>query len=119
MSRATKILGFSVPPAVAKQVEALARQERRTKSELFREMVRVYRRFRELRDREETLWVTNLVREARAEQMRIPVAAGEILEESRRLAEKGEEKARGLGLKTGLKGAVNLIHDRRRGRRTA
>ena len=119
MSRATKILGFSVPPAVAKQVEALARQERRTKSELFREMVRVYRRFRELRDREETLWVTNLVREARADQMRNPMAAAEILAESGRLAKKGGEKARGLGLKPDLKSAVNLIHERRKVRRTA
>src|SRR5271156_665069 len=115
MSRATKVLGFSVPPAVAKQVEALARQERRTKSELFREMVRVYRRFRELRDRQETEWVANVVREARADQMRNPKAASEILVESRRLAKKGGDKARGLGLKTDLRSAVNIIHGRRRG----
>ena len=119
MSRATKVLGFSVPPAVAKQVEALARHERRTKSELFREMVRVYRRFRELRDREETQWVANMVREARAEQMRSPMAAAEILVESRRLAKKGGEKARQIGLKSDLKSAVNLIHERRKVRRTA
>ena len=51
MSRTTKIMGFSVPPAVVKEVETLAKRERRTKSELFREMVRVYRRYRDQRDR--------------------------------------------------------------------
>ena len=38
MPRTTKTLGFSVPPTLAKEVESLARKERRTMSELFREM---------------------------------------------------------------------------------
>ena len=67
MSRTTTLLGFSVPPSVAREVEVFAREERRTKSELFREMVRVYRRFRDERDRQEIRWVANLIREAKAE----------------------------------------------------
>lgn len=46
MSRTTKVLGFSVPPALAEEVEQIAQEERRTKSELFREMLRVYQAYR-------------------------------------------------------------------------
>lgn len=48
MARTATTIGFSVPPELAAEVERMARLEGRTKSELFREMVRVYRREREL-----------------------------------------------------------------------
>lgn len=48
MARTATTIGFSVPPELAAEVEHMARAEGRTKSELFREMVRVYRREREL-----------------------------------------------------------------------
>jgi metal-responsive CopG/Arc/MetJ family transcriptional regulator len=38
-----KILGFSVPPQMAEEFEALCDAENRTKSELFREMFRAYK----------------------------------------------------------------------------
>jgi metal-responsive CopG/Arc/MetJ family transcriptional regulator len=79
MSRTTKIMGFSVPPTVVKEVETLAKQERRTKSELFREMVRVYRRYRTHRDRDETRWITGIIEEAKAEQQRDTMSAAEML----------------------------------------
>jgi hypothetical protein len=66
MGRATKILGFSVPPSVVKEVESLARIERRTKSELFREMVRVYQRYRGQRERDEERWIKGVIEEAKA-----------------------------------------------------
>jgi metal-responsive CopG/Arc/MetJ family transcriptional regulator len=65
-------LGFSVPSTVVREVETLAKQERRTKSELFREMVRVYRRYREQRDRDDDRWIMNLIEEAKAEQAKNP-----------------------------------------------
>jgi hypothetical protein len=37
-----KILGFSVPPKLAEEFEALCAEEHRTKSEMFREMFRSY-----------------------------------------------------------------------------
>jgi metal-responsive CopG/Arc/MetJ family transcriptional regulator len=43
MARTTKVLGFSVPPKLAREVEAMARRERTTKSELFRRMVQIYK----------------------------------------------------------------------------
>lgn len=43
------MLAVSVPPEAAKDFERIARQEGRNKSELFREMLRVYRSYRETR----------------------------------------------------------------------
>ncbi len=48
MARTAKTIGFSVPPDLKEEIELMAKQEGRTKSELFREMVRVYRAQREL-----------------------------------------------------------------------
>lgn len=47
MPRTAKTIGFSVPPEVVADIERIAAAEGRTKSELFREMVRVYKRDRE------------------------------------------------------------------------
>lgn len=43
MPRKTKVLGFSVPPEVAKDYERLAKQVGRSKSQLFREMIETYK----------------------------------------------------------------------------
>jgi metal-responsive CopG/Arc/MetJ family transcriptional regulator len=43
MGRATKVLGFSVPPEVAKEYEKLAARQKKSKSELFRQMVEAYK----------------------------------------------------------------------------
>ena len=47
MTRKTRVLGFSVPPDVATEYERLAERERRSKSDLFREMITVYKAKRE------------------------------------------------------------------------
>jgi metal-responsive CopG/Arc/MetJ family transcriptional regulator len=49
MKRPSKVLSVSVPPEAAKDFELIAHQEGRNKSELFREMLRVYRAYRETR----------------------------------------------------------------------
>ena len=43
MARKTKVLGFSVPPAIADEYERLATRQRKSKSELFRERVEAYK----------------------------------------------------------------------------
>lgn len=43
------MLAVSVPPAAAEEFDRLAEAEGRNKSELFREMLRVYRGYRETR----------------------------------------------------------------------
>jgi metal-responsive CopG/Arc/MetJ family transcriptional regulator len=45
--RNTKVIGFSVPPEIYEEVLEYAKKEKKTKSELFREMVAVYRRKKE------------------------------------------------------------------------
>lgn len=47
MKRPSRVLSVSVPPDTAKDFDQIARQEGRNKSELFREMLRVYRIWRE------------------------------------------------------------------------
>jgi metal-responsive CopG/Arc/MetJ family transcriptional regulator len=116
MARTAKTLGFSVPPAVLKEVESLARKERRTKSELFREMVRVYQRFRLQRDRDEARWVDDLIQETKAEQGKQTMSAAEILAESERLGRVAAKRAKKLGVKTDLRSATRLIHERRKTR---
>jgi hypothetical protein len=118
MARTTEILGFSVPATVVREVETMAREEQRTKSELFREMVRVYRRYRVQRERDEDRWVANLIAEAKAEEERNPMSVEDALKESRRLTRYGERQAKKLGVKTDMRSIVNLIHARRKARRS-
>jgi CopG family transcriptional regulator/antitoxin EndoAI len=42
MGRTTKTLTVSLPPQIYEEIERLARLERKTKSELFRDMVKLY-----------------------------------------------------------------------------
>lgn len=49
MKRASKVLSVSVPPELARDFERIAQQEGRNKSELFREMLGVYRAYLETR----------------------------------------------------------------------
>jgi metal-responsive CopG/Arc/MetJ family transcriptional regulator len=49
MKRSSRVLAVSVPPEAAKDFDRIADQEGRNKSELFREMLRVYRAYRESR----------------------------------------------------------------------
>lgn len=48
-SRTTRVLAVSVPPAEADSFARIAEEEGRNRSELFREMLRVYRAYRETR----------------------------------------------------------------------
>ncbi len=43
MARKTRVLGFSVSPEIADDYERLAKRERRSKSDLFREMIAAYK----------------------------------------------------------------------------
>ena len=111
MSRTTEIMGFSVAPAIIREVETFAKEERRTKSELFREMVRVYRRYRDQRDRDESRWITGLIDEARAEQQKNPTSTEDMLKESGRLSRSGARQAKKLGIKP--KDIDRIVHDYR------
>ena len=45
MSRITKTMTISLPPQIYKEIEEMAKLEQKTKSELFRDMIRVYEDF--------------------------------------------------------------------------
>ena len=98
MGRATKVMGFSVPPAVAEEVAQIAQEEHRTKSELFQEMLRVYQRFRHHRDRDEERWVQELIQEAQDEHTRHLMTVKEMLHEDAELARYGTYQASQLGI---------------------
>jgi len=111
----TKMMGFSVPPTVVREGETLAKEECRTKSELFREMVRVYRRYRQQRDRDQDRWIMSLIEEAKAEQAKNPMSTAEMLAEDERLASYGAAQAKKLGITP--KDVNRLIHEHRKSRR--
>jgi metal-responsive CopG/Arc/MetJ family transcriptional regulator len=43
MARNTRVLGFSVAPAIAEEYDRLAQRQKKSKSELFRQMVENYK----------------------------------------------------------------------------
>jgi metal-responsive CopG/Arc/MetJ family transcriptional regulator len=47
--RTSKVIAVSVPPESAADFDRIAEEEGRNKSELFREMLRIYRAYRETR----------------------------------------------------------------------
>jgi len=112
MSRTTKVLGFSVPPPLVREVEQVAKAERRTKSELFREMFRVYKCYRKQREQEEDDWVMKLIREAKEEQEKNPMPPEEIVAELEDLAREVSAKAKARGIKA--KDVDRIIHAARK-----
>lgn len=115
MARTTKVLGFSVPPEVADEFEAVAQSEQRSKSELFREMFRVYQRYRIQRTGFDDQWVLDLVREAKEQ----PMTPEELEAESKALAEYGAQRAKALGYDTLTDDdIVRIIHEHRAEQRT-
>jgi hypothetical protein len=99
MGRITKVIGFSVPPALAEEVEQVAKAERRTKSELFREMFRVYQVYRKQREQEEERWVMDLIREAQEEQEKNPMSPEDIVKELKNLAHDVSLQAKKRGIR--------------------
>jgi hypothetical protein len=112
MGRITKMIGFSVPPATVKEVEQLAKEERRTKSELFREMVRVYKRYRVQRDQDDERWVMNLIREAKEEQKTNPMTPKEIVKDLKAFGREVAAKAKERGIKA--KDINRIIYESRK-----
>ncbi len=97
----------------------MAKEEHRTKSELFREMVRVYRRHRR-KHREPEIddeWVMQVIREAEEEQKRDPMTPEELVAEFDDLAREGGERAKKLGIK--LEDVDKIIREERNKRKTA
>jgi hypothetical protein len=101
MSRISKNLGFTVPPAMAEEFEQLAREEHSTKSEMFRRMFRLYQSYRKpLKKRLEATngWAERLILEAQEEERRNPLSDGEFASAIERAQSYGAERSKALGI---------------------
>lgn len=111
-----KHVGFTVPPPIAEEFEQTAQKEHRTKSELFREMFRVYRSYRKKQPEPEIddEWVMQVIREAQEEEKRNPMTREDILRESKSLAEYGARQAKKLGINVDDDKVINhIVHEER------
>jgi hypothetical protein len=114
-TRTTKVIGFSVPPQIAREVEDLARRERKTKSELFRKMVQFYQRYAPMSDALELAAIAVLIREMQQEPER---SDEEEIRVFRRLQRYGRQTARRLGIRT-EEDVNRLVEEFRAGRKHA
>lgn len=83
----------------------------------FREMVRVYRKYRLQRERDELRWISGIIDEARAEQTTQPLTGEAMLAEDSRLGAYGQQQARKTGRKTDSKSMNRIVHERRKANR--
>jgi metal-responsive CopG/Arc/MetJ family transcriptional regulator len=114
-----KHVGFTVPPPMEEELEQMAKEEHRTKSELFREMVRVYRSYRKRHPEPEIdqKWVIQVLREAQEEEKRNPMTDEEAMAISEELMRYGAQQAKKMGIT--LEDVDRIIHEERARRKTA
>ena len=106
--RVTKNVSITMPVAMVKDAERLAKRENRTMSELVREALRHYATSRRTRsDRGDLRWMARTIGEAK----RNPLAPEEIIAEDKRLAAYGAHQAKKLGFKE--RDTVRMIHESR------
>lgn len=96
-----------------REFHKMATEEHRTKSELFREMFRVYRSYRKRQPEPEIddAWVMQVIREAQDEERRNPTTPDQRVAEFRELSRYGGERARELGIKE--EDIDRIIHEHR------
>jgi hypothetical protein len=111
---------FSVPPALARRVEKLARQERQTPAALLREMLRLYERHKqEQKDEPYTEeWALRLMQEAQEEERLHPMTEEEEEREEAELRRYGAAQAKKLGIKSD-KDIERIIQEHRKRHRHA
>jgi len=101
---------------MGREFDQIATEERRTKSELFREMFRVYRSYRKRRPEPEIddEWVMQVIREAQEEQRRNPMTPDELVAEFEELSRYGSEQAKKVGINVEDPEVINrLVHEER------
>jgi hypothetical protein len=101
MSRTSRNLGFTVPPALADEFEQVAREERSTKSELFRRVFRFYLAARKAKPGQADnfdAWIERAIFEAVEEKQARPLDAAEIRALDEKLGLYGAERAEAVGI---------------------
>jgi metal-responsive CopG/Arc/MetJ family transcriptional regulator len=111
-----KHVGFTLPSPMEREFHKIATEEHRTKSELFREMFRVYRSYRKRHPEPEIddEWVMQVIREAEEEERQDPMTTEELLRESRALSEYGARQAKKVGIDVEDEEVINrIVHEER------
>jgi hypothetical protein len=111
-----KHVGFTLPSPMEREFDQIATEEHRTKSELFREMFRVYRSYRKRHPDPEIddEWVMQVIQEAQKEQRQNPMTPGELVAEFRDLARYGAKQANKVGIDVEDDEVINrIIHEER------
>ena len=88
MGKTAKVITFSVPPVLEQEVKQLAKAEGRTQSELFREVWRVFKRYRQQQEHEEDRWIMSLIQEVKEEQATTSMTQKELFEEDQKLRQR-------------------------------
>jgi translation initiation factor 2B subunit (eIF-2B alpha/beta/delta family) len=119
-----KNVGFTVPPAMADEIERMAKKEHRTKSEFFRRMFTLYRTYREQLEQAEEEQFERMIDEVIDEAVKAQkegrslMTDEEFIAESKRLMEYGAEQAKKLGIDVEDDEVVNrMVHNVRARRR--
>ncbi len=97
MPRQTKPIDFSVPPTALREVERIARAERRAGKTVFRDMVKAYK---DRRDQYVSAdpWVTSLLQEAKEEQKKHSLSSNELAAQMKSFAQDFAQRAKARGI---------------------
>lgn len=97
MARTYKTVGFSIPPAIAERIERTAMDRNMTRSELFREMFRVWERETRL-DPDSDEAILKLAAEEKEKERLNPTTVEERLREFEEIRRNLLERAQSLGI---------------------
>lgn len=97
MARTYKTVGFSIPPQIVERIERTVRERNMTKSELFREMFRVWEKGERL-DSDSDEAVLRLAAEEKEKERLNPTTVEERLREFEEIRRNLLERAQSLGI---------------------
>jgi metal-responsive CopG/Arc/MetJ family transcriptional regulator len=108
-ARTMKHVGFTVPPSMAEEIDRMAHEEHRTKSELFREMMRVYRMYHKQLEKAEEEQFQRMVDGVIAEALKAQEEGRSLMTDEE--AEKMEQELMRYGAEQGRKTGINVEDD--------
>jgi hypothetical protein len=112
MPRQTETINFSVSPVMLREVERIARAERRPGKSVFRDMVNAYKARRQPSAAMVEPWVEEVIREAKEEQKKQPLSTDDLAAQLKTFARDFSKRAKARGI--AAKDIDRLIHDVRR-----
>ena len=111
--RSTKNVSITMPTAMVKEAERLAKREKRTMSELLREAFRQYKERRGQGGEGDLQMVMRIINEVK----KTPMTPEELRAENKKLMEYGAQQAKKAGIKE--RDIPRIVHESRTRRRTS